>query len=212
MVNSHNPEVRKHRNYAGVVVWLEPAGSSTVPQPTSKAAVMLQKGKQFVPHILAIPVGGSVLFPNVDPIFHNAFSNFAGQPFDTGLYPPGATEKIRFSRAGIVHVFCNIHSTMSAVIVVLKTPYFTVTGPDGRFDISAPPGDYELHVWHERATQQTLRSLVRKVDVSSADADGGTEPKIAISESGFIEVPHKNKYGLDYPPEPSAGAYPGGPK
>ena len=92
---------------------------------------MLQKNKTFTPHVLAITVGTMVDFPNRDFIFHNAFSNYNGETFDIGLYPPRTTKSIAFTRDGVVRVFCNIHPTMSAVIVVLKSPYFAVSDQNG---------------------------------------------------------------------------------
>jgi hypothetical protein len=171
---------------------------------------MVQRNKRFIPHVLAIPVGGTVDFPNFDPIFHNAFSNFSGQPFDTGLYPPGTSHKVTFRRDGIVRVFCNIHSTMSAVIVVVKTPYFAVSGPSGELRIEdVPPGEYTLNVWHERAPEGTLKRLERRITVQ---ADVALAP-LRISESGYLEVPHKNKHGDEYPPaSPDNMLYPGGRK
>ena len=99
-------------------------------------ARMVQKDKTFSPHVLAIPVGANVEFPNFDPIFHNAFSNYDGKTFDLGLYAPGTSKSVVFSRPGIVRVFCNIHATMSAVIAVLETPYFDVSKPNGSFEIA----------------------------------------------------------------------------
>ena len=127
---------------------------------------MLQKDKTFSPHVLAVEAGSVVDFPNADPIFHNAFSSYSGQVFDIGLYPPGTTRSLRFARQGVVRVFCNIHSSMSAVIVVLDSPYFATTKRDGAFEIlDVPPGDYQLTVFHERASEATLQGLQRKVTV-----------------------------------------------
>jgi len=168
---------------------------------------MLQKDKTFTPHVLAISAGSVVDFPNADPIFHSAFSSYNGQIFDVGLYPPGENRSVRFTRPGVVRVFCNIHPAMSAVIVVLTTPYFVTTGADGTFRIEAPPGDYELRVFHERATEATLDSLRRRITIQ----DGSQEcPPITISESGYVAGPHKNKFGKDYPPGSGDDAvYPG---
>jgi hypothetical protein len=95
---------------------------------------------------------------------------------------------------------------MSAVIVVLKSPYFTESAKNGSFTIAdVPPGSYRLHVFHERATQQTLDNLTRTVDVPSGMLE---VPKITVSESGYLLLPHKNKYGKDYPPV-DAGTYSG---
>jgi len=161
---------------------------------------MVQKNKTFTPHTLAIPVGASVDFPNFDPIFHNAFSSYNGQIFDVGLYPPGTSRTVHFTREGVVRVFCNIHSSMSAVIVVLATPYFDTTDANGRFEIrDVPAGEYQLHVFHERAAAATLAALERRITVP---ASGLEIPLISISESGYLPIPHKNKYGRDYAPEP----------
>ena len=168
---------------------------------------MIQKDKTFTPHVLAITAGTTVDFPNYDPIFHNAFSNYDGQIFDIGLYPPGTTRSIPFRRPGVVRVFCNIHPTMSAVIVVLKSPYFAVSDKRGAVEISGvPPGSYRVHVFHERATERTLAALERNIDVGSQSVE---LPLISVSESGYLQPFHKNKYGLDYPPVPDSGIYPG---
>lgn len=181
------------------VVWLTPIGAiPPIPNPMLHAR-MIQKNKHFEPHILPVTVGTSVDFPNLDPIFHNAFSNFDGQLFDIGLYPPSSSRSIRFRREGLVRVFCNIHPAMSAVIVVLPTPFFTVTDQNDRYTIAGvPAGEYELHFFHERATPETLDALTKKVVIANGPTDLGT---VNISEAGYIPTPHKNKYGRDYPPE-----------
>jgi len=204
---SHDPNVRKHRDYSGVVVWLEPLSGAPVLSVKAHHAEMIQKDKTFVPHVLAIMLGTTVDFPNYDPIFHNAFSNYDGQIFDIGLYPPGTTRSIVFHREGVVRVFCNIHPTMSAVIVVLKSPYFAVSEKTGAVELTnVPAGSYRLHVFHERATEQTLASLVRTIDVTEPRL---TLPAISVSESGYIQPPHKNKFGKDYPPATDSGTYKG---
>ena len=206
--DSSEAAVVKSRNYSGVVVWLKPAAAVTA---TSAHAKMVQSDKRFSPHILAVAIGTRVDFPNIDPIFHNAFSNFDGQLFDVGLYPPGGTRSVKFNRAGIARVFCNIHPMMSAVIVVVDAPYFAISGKDGAFQIeNVPPGEYQMHVFHERATQETLDKLARRTLVS------GTESALApisISESGYLMMPHKNKFGREYPPASEEGlTYPGAKK
>lgn len=203
--DSRDPAVRKKRDYSGVVIWLDPVDRSASPPPPGRTARMVQKDKTFTPHVLAIPVGTTVDFPNFDPIFHNAFSNYNGQIFDVGLYPPGTSRTVRFSRPGVVRVFCNIHATMSAVIVVLNSPYYTVTAADGNFTVAnVPRGDYYLRVFHERTTAAPLERRI------SVGAEPLTIPPIAISENGYLSIPHKNKYGRDYPSAPDEGGlYPG---
>lgn len=201
--DSRNAVLRKLRDCSGVVVSLRPASGAPIPAAAPSRARMVQKNKAFVPHVLAVQVGATVDFPNYDPIFHNAFSNYDGQVFDVGLYPPGTSQAVAFRRSGIVRVFCNIHSTMSAVIVVLPTPYFATTRSDGSFEIGGvPPGAYTLHVFHERATPAALKSMERRVEVSGQEVALGT---LVVSETGYIPIPHRNKYGHEYPPEPGDG-------
>lgn len=186
------------KDQSGVVIWLEPASPVPTPPHVTAHASMTQKNKTFLPHILAVQAGTTVDFPNMDPIFHNAFSSFDGKVFDVGLYPPGTTRSVRFDREGVVRVFCNIHSAMSAVIVVLNHPWFAVSNRDGSFQIPGlPEGDYLLHIYHERATQATLTALTHSIAIKQNHVE---LPAISISETGFLLAPHKNKFGKDYPP------------
>src|SRR5262249_30507304 len=97
---------------SNVVVWLTPVAGSAAMQhvdafPTGFRIV--QKHKRFEPHILVVPVGSIVEFPNLDPFFHNVFSLFDGKRFDLGLYEAGTTHSVKFDRVGISYIFCNIH-------------------------------------------------------------------------------------------------------
>jgi plastocyanin len=200
--DSREASVRKRFDYSGVVVSLA-SPAQTAARLSGVHVRMLQKDKMFRPHILAVAAGTYVDFPNDDPIFHNAFSSYNGQLFDLGLYAPGTTKSVRFSREGIVRVFCNIHSSMSAVIVVLPTPYFATTARDGSFQIpNIPPGDYQLTVFHERATEAALRALSRRIAVPTAI------PPIVISEAGYLQLPHNDKYGKGYAAETDGSIYP----
>lgn len=209
-IQEANGKRAKPLQLSNVVIWLNNANpeSSALVRANAVKAKMLQKNKTFTPHVLAIPVGSTVEFPNADPIFHNAFSNYNGQIFDIGLYPPGSTRSVKFQKPGVVRVFCNIHASMSAVIVVLASPWFATSEGDGAFEIEdVPEGSYRLGIYYERATEQTLSALQRTVSVGSDTVDLGT---IAISESGYLSIPHLNKYGKPYPSAVSdPGAYPG---
>jgi plastocyanin len=209
--DSHIASVRKGLDYSGVVVWLSPADGAPAPHADGKHARLIQKDKTFTPHVLAIETGTTVDFPNYDPIFHNAFSNFSGQLFDIGLYPPGSSRSFRFQRSGTVRIFCNIHPAMSAVILVVDTPYFTVSGRDGKFEIDGvTPGEYRLNVFHERASENVLQGLERRIAVEAGDL---ALPPMEISESGYLPASHKNKYGKDYPKTVEDGViYPGAAK
>ena len=206
LVGSRVAAVR-NQDFAGVVVSLIPVNVQHTPVTPARHAKMVQKNKTFLPHVLAVEAGTVVDFPNADPIFHNAFSSYSGQIFDIGLYPPGTSKAVHFDRPGVVRVFCNIHQSMTALIVVVNSPYFAVTDARGLFSINAPPGDYELRVQHERATEQTLRSLAKPLHVGESNAE---LPVIQVSESGYLTAPHKNKHGQDYgPAADDRVAYPG---
>ena len=209
LTNSKNIAVRKHKDYAGVVLWLEPV-DRPAPALAPRKVEMQQKDKQFLPHVLAVSLGSTVELPNLDLIFHNAFSNFSGQPFDVGLYAPRTSRSVTFKHAGIVRVFCNIHATMSAIIAVVNTPWYAVTLSDGKYTFNnIPPGEYHLHMFHERALPENLKYLERRITVPET---GVVMPLISITETGFIPAEHLNKYGKDYPPVSNDNAYPGAPK
>lgn len=204
--DSRLDSVTKHMDYSGVVLSLTPVSPAHTPKPAGHTQ-MVQKNKTFLPHILPVLTGTTIDFPNYDPIFHNAFSSYSGQIFDVGLYPPGTSRAVRFAKPGIVRVFCNIHPAMSAVILVLDTPYFVKTAADGAFKLDVPAGEYDLHVFHERASDSTLSRFTRRVTVG---AEPVRIPQISISEAGYLPTPHTNKYGQPYPPAgPDGSVYPG---
>src|SRR5262252_1976746 len=137
----------------GVVVWLEPAEGMEkvhVVPPRTRPRVV-QRNKRFEPHLLVVTVGTDVDFPNLDPFFHNVFSLFDGKRFDLGLYEAGGSRTVSFDAPGICYIFCNIHPEMSAAIVVVDSPYYATSKPDGQFSIpNVEAGHYLLYVWHER--------------------------------------------------------------
>jgi hypothetical protein len=99
---------------------------------------------------------------------------------------------------------------MSAIIAVLPTPWYVLTGPTGKFTIAdVPPGEYRLRIFYERSLPDVLKFLEHPVTVTD---EGVTLPLISISETGYVQVPHKNKYGAPYPSVPNGGTYPGAPK
>jgi plastocyanin len=183
------------RDFSGVVVHLQPVSGrvDTIPMHVR----MLQKNKTFVPHLLVVTVGSTIDFPNADPIFHNAFSNFNGQVFDVGLYPPGKSRAVVFRSEGVVRVFCNIHPTMSALIVVLDTPYFALTDRDGHYQIpNVPRGNYKRVAFYERATPEVLAAAAHEFELADANL---VLPPLTISEAGYLPAPHANKFGKPYP-------------
>jgi plastocyanin len=121
-----------------------------------------QEQETFVPHVTAITRGSTVDFPNDDPIYHNVFSLSSAATFNLGRYPKGDSRHETLSRIGVVKVYCQIHSHMSATILVFDHPYFAIpeidgpSGRDGSFTLpNVPPGDYTLIGWHERVRENT---------------------------------------------------------
>jgi plastocyanin len=191
---SHSED--KHRS-GNVVVWLRPLDAPAASLPVAKRYEMMQKDKQFHPHVLAIPVGANVSFPNLDPLFHNVFSLYKGERFDLGLYEAGSSRTVRFERPGVSFIFCNIHPEMSAYIVALETPYFAVSDERGDVRIAdVPAGRYRLEVWYERAEPQKLAALSREITVT--DGDTTNLAALAVPESEKFIPDHTDKFGKPY--------------
>ena len=197
-------EAHSHRKAPGnedVVVWLMPfpetrAASELTPAFSKRRFTLVQKNKNFEPHVLVITVGSAVEFPNKDPFFHNVFSLFEGKRFDLGLYESESTRSLRFDRQGISYLFCNIHSEMSAVIIALDTPYYSTSDRAGQITIpDVPAGRYILHVWKEGSSTDTLKSLSAPIVVSRDSASLG---KLLVPNNAPLPLTHKNKYGKDY--------------
>src|ERR1035438_8608294 len=180
------------------VIWMSPLHDGTPETITSGSFTLLQKNKMFTPHLLVVPVGSSVAFPNADPFFHNVFSLFDGRRFDLGLYEAGSTRSVVFSREGVSYIFCNIHSEMSAVVISLATPLYGFADSQGVFHMKdVPAGDYDMHVWIRSEKQGSLDLLTRRVHVAGEAADLGE------IRFGRPEPPqHLNKFGKPYEPDP----------
>jgi len=188
------------RSAAGAVVWLTPT-TGEAPRPPERVFRLIQKNKHFSPHLLVVPVGSAVLFPNEDPFFHNVFSVYEGTRFDLGLYESGSSKEVRFNRPGPSYIFCNIHPEMSAVIMVMTTPYYATTDTAGDYTIEGvPPGEYEFSVWYESAQLEQLKRLQHRVTVSATNARLDT---VTVQAAAGLAVNHKNKYGQDYEKLPS---------
>ncbi len=178
---------KKATDVSDVVVYID--GVKAKPKPARATVTM--KGKAFLPRVVAVAVGGSIDFPNQDPIFHNVFSVSGENRFDLDLYKRPKSGSWTFQHPGIVRVYCNIHPQMSAVIVVRDNPYFTKAGADGSFVIEdVPAGKYELKAWQERAGEGSVEITV--------GAQGETTAELTLDASTFKRVAHKNKFGKDY--------------
>ena len=188
---------------ADVVLWLTPLQPDGRPAASGHPGPfrLVQKDKQFTPHLMVVPAGSSVEFPNQDPFFHNVFSLFNGKRFDLGLYESGTSRSVRFDREGVSYIFCNIHPEMGAVVLALTTPYYGVSTSSGAVAIHyVPPGSYRLHVWGETAQSANPVEAERIIQV-------GTVPVhldvITLQGAANLMEHHKNKFDEDYSPDHS---------
>lgn len=146
------------------VVYIIPQNPSNLSKPTEKARLD-QIDFNFIPHILAIQVGTSVDFYNLDPVFHNVFSFSKPKKFDLGRYPKNHFKSVTFDKPGLIKLFCEIHSDMSAFILVLNTPYITYPDIEGEFNLEVPAGDYHIRVWQEDG--DALQAQIKVPDVQN---------------------------------------------
>lgn len=203
IVEGQKGRSQRQSGSSNVVLWLIPSkgwvgspprAGDSVPRPQ-----LIQKNKQFHPHVLAVEVGSLVDFPNHDPFFHNVFSLFDGKRFDLGLYEAGSTRSVHFDRAGVCYIFCNIHPEMSAIVIVVDTPYFAVSNNQGEVVIpNVPSGQYRLSLWQEHCSAKNLNEASRPVEIGNSDVS--LEP-IHLEESRELVMIHLNKYGRKYDPE-----------
>jgi hypothetical protein len=190
------PNQASRRSQPPAVLWLKPL-QPTPDQPPEpdRRYTLLQKNRMFTPHLLVVPVGSTVNFPNADPFFHNVFSLFDGKRFDLGLYEAGSTKAVTFSREGVSYIFCNIHPEMSAVVLALSTSLYDIADSDGAFHLSdVPAADYELHVWIEGVAQPELSRMTRRIRLEPGAGDLGVLRVPAL----LHDATHPNMYGQPY--------------
>jgi plastocyanin len=186
---------------ADVVVWLtplQPEAARVADAAHAGPFRLIQKDKQFTPHLLVVPTGASVDFPNKDPFFHNVFSLFNGKRFDLGLYESGTSRSVRFDREGVSYIFCNIHPEMGAVVLSLSTPFYGISNAEGIVTIhNVPPGAYRLNVWSETARPANPTDTQRTVQVGATPL---RLEQLVVSDAADPMKQHKNKFGEDYRP------------
>jgi len=158
--------------------------------PSERVATIAQKGRRFVPDLVAITVNERVAFPNFDPFLHNVFSQSGARKFDLGSFKRGETKERQFPEPGAVDVYCNIHPEMAATILVLPNRRHTLVRADGRFELDGvPPGDWTLFAYARRAT----RPVSAKISVRP-----GAETVVELALVRGAEPAHLNKYGEKY--------------
>jgi plastocyanin len=180
---------RAARSMVTTVIYAESVDTRMTPQPGR--FTLLQRNKTFIPRVLAIPVGSTVSFPNNDLIFHNVFSLSRPKPFDLGLYRSGLSKNQVFAVAATYRIFCNIHPQMTAVILVVPTSYIAEVDTAGEYRLELPSGRWRLTAWSERSQPASAEI--------SVPSTGAASPELTLDESQFVELPHTNKFGQDYP-------------
>ncbi|MBI4420495.1 MAG: hypothetical protein HY560_06685 [Gemmatimonadetes bacterium] len=170
------------------VVWLQ-APAARAPAP--KNASVITEGKEFRPRVAVVTVGSTVSFPNNDPFNHNVFSLSEEGAFDLGLYGRGVAKSTRFTRPGVIRVYCNVHAQMAAFVLIRDNVYYTQPSGDGSFSIEGvPPGKYLLHAWHERSNEVT-----QEIEVTAQGVEG---LDLQLDARGYKFVQHLNKFGQPY--------------
>ncbi|PYQ29782.1 MAG: hypothetical protein DMF56_08620 [Acidobacteria bacterium] len=172
------------------LVWLEPMGRS--PKRPASAFTMTTRSKAFLPHVLAVPAGSTVAFPNEDPIAHNLFSLTPGNTFDLGLYRRGAGKDHKFDAPGVVNVYCNVHPNMSAVVHVMTTPYYGFTDVNGNYSFDVPAGKYRVTAWNEQGG-----TAASDIEVKGDGTIAGPT-LLTIDGRNFRFLEHTNKFGQAY--------------
>ena len=175
------------------VLYLEgPSGPAAQAKPVTVEIAITDK--TYAPHVVVVPVGSTVRFPNHDPFNHNVFSVSEPNSFDLGLYGRGEAKGYTFEHPGLVRVYCNVHPRMVAYVLVMENRYYTQPGNDGSFTIdNVPAGRYRLHVWHERIPSEVVK------DVAAGPGAGAQDLQIPLNARGYKWQPHRNKYGRNYP-------------
>jgi plastocyanin len=164
------PAARSVSDLLRSVVYLESAPRGAFETSEAGHAIMDQRNETFVPHVLAIMTGTTVDFPNSDKFYHNVFSLSRARSFDLGRYAAGNSRPVRFDRPGIVRVFCDIHSHMSAFILVFSHPFFAMTDAEGRYRIdNVPPGTYGVIAWNEGTSSDARPITVSDGGVTELD-------------------------------------------
>jgi plastocyanin len=153
-----------------------------------KVVEIKQEGRQFNPRVAVVQTGTSLMFPNVDSVYHNVFSNSPRNSFDLGTYQAGEKARsVTVTGPGVVEIYCNIHQKMSAKVLVVPSVLYTKVRADGTFRIeNVPPGVRRVVAWSPEAKPETQKVAV----------NGPTEVSFTLAHED--SAAHTNKFGQAY--------------
>ncbi len=166
------PRVPARGTPQDAVIYLEvlaPETNATIPAPAAVPR-LTQRQQSFEPRVVVVSVGGSVDFPNLDPIYHSVFSVSPAKRFDLGRFGKGKSKSVRFLKPGLVNVYCDIHSNMEGFVLVVPNRAVAQADESGRYVLpELPPGRYMLHAWHPDFPP--IRRAVEVPDHGDLDVD-----------------------------------------
>jgi plastocyanin len=166
--NTAAAKLAASRSFRDVVVYLErvpenlpplpAAGPARLPndphvragaEPAHHRTTVVHRSNRFVPRVIAIDVGDTVMFENADRLYHNVFSVAPEQEFNIGMLAPGTSKTRVFTKPGVVPIFCELHTRTAGYVFVAPTPVYVRAAANGAWSLRPlPAGDYVVHAWH----------------------------------------------------------------
>jgi plastocyanin len=178
------------KEYEDTIIYFVPNEPVSTDSMAKETKEMKMEKKKFLPRVLPVTTGTEVSFPNFDPILHNAFSTSTNNNFDLGLYSGGENEVVTFEKSGLVRVYCNVHHSMVAYILVFDNAFYTRLSNDGNFELKdLPATSGTLYIWHPRAK-------VIKQEVNMASVKSGDKFNLDLTKRRIPK--HSNKLGKSY--------------
>ncbi len=159
------------------------------PTTSHRGIEIKQEGRQFNPRVAVVQTGTNVVFPNMDSVYHNVFSNSPRNAFDLGTYQAGdKARSVTVTGPGVVEVFCNLHQKMSAKILVVPNALYTKVRADGTFRLeNVPSGSRRLVAWSPET-----KPVAQRVEVT------GATTQVSFSLEHQDAAAHTNKFGQAY--------------
>jgi len=163
----------KGRPIKDAVVYAVAKDDAVSKTSTDVRTIIDQIDKEFIPYVIPVKVGTAVYFPNHDQTRHHVYSFSQTKKFEIPLYIGTPSNPVIFDKPGVVVLGCNIHDWMSAYVFILETPFYAVTGADGKVKIGNPPsGEYDVQIWHSgmKTKPQSIKKQITTTEESPEEA------------------------------------------